>query len=263
MRASRAGPGPSGNVVVTAGSITGTNVPNTLYYSAIPFIGLSTGSVAANGAISAITSLTTIYPKAFCYFPANILATSGQGSTAGFYYCTFSSATAGVAFLNSYTSGSAVAPASPTAVTNGQGAFTGDTGEEFGPTITIAANALGTMGVFDLWCAYTGSNTAGTKTLRVRYSGNAGTVYKANAVAPSTNNINSDWTMFGNAGATNAQIAAFPSNSSGLTAVGGTSVTSAVDTTAATTVVVSLQRNTATDNMVFIMGRGTLQSTGA
>src|SRR5690349_7786608 len=109
----------------TAVAITGgTGIPILLATGGIPLIGLSSGSVAANGAISAITALPAVYPSAYCYFPANALATS---IAAGWYYCTFSTTTAGVAFLDPYTSGIPTIPTSPTAVTDGRGAFTGHT----------------------------------------------------------------------------------------------------------------------------------------
>src|SRR4051812_35901061 len=112
----------------------GTGVPIILSAGGIPFIALSSGSVAANGAISAISGLNAIYPNAYCWFPANIVATV---AAAGWRYCTFSSTTAGVAFLDTYTSGKATIPASPTAVTDGKGAFTGEIAEIAGLTITI------------------------------------------------------------------------------------------------------------------------------
>lgn len=138
--------------------------PYIIAKSAIPFIWLSTGSIAANGAISAITALPRAYPRAYCYFPANALATS---IAAGWRYCTFSTTTAGVAFLDTYTSGVPVIPSSPTAVTDGKGAYTGVTSETAGQTIAMPALAANDAFLFefDIEC----SNTANAKSIKTRY----------------------------------------------------------------------------------------------
>jgi hypothetical protein len=151
-----------------------SGVETVLYMGGVPFIGLSSGSVAANGVISAITALPAIYPDAYCYFPANALATA---IAAGWYYCTFSTTTAGVAFLNTYTSGAATIPASPTAVSDGKGAFLGDTAEEFGPTITVPPLGVGSSVTYQVAC--TATNNPNAKTLRIRQSGSGGTAFLA------------------------------------------------------------------------------------
>jgi hypothetical protein len=126
---------------VSAPQVTGIEI--IVAHTAIPFIHISSGSIAANGAISGITALPSAYPRAYCYFPANALATS---ISAGWYYCTFSTTTAGVAFLDTYTSGVPTIPSSPTAVTDGKGAYTGDITERAGITLTVPAGAMGPNG---------------------------------------------------------------------------------------------------------------------
>lgn len=157
-------------VAITGGTITGTNVPYVLSKSGIPFISLSSGSVSAVGAISAITALPTTYASAYCWFPANALATA---IAAGWYYCTFSSATAGTAFLNTYTSGTPTIPASPTAVTDGKGAFTGNATTVTGPTIAVAAGLLGTKGLLRAYVDLSATNSAGTKIVVMKYGSTA------------------------------------------------------------------------------------------
>lgn len=177
---------PTGSASITGGTITGItdlavadggtggstgleaarnlSHPYVVAKSSIPFIWLSSGSVAANGAISGITALPRAYPRAYCYFPANILATV---SAAGWYYCTFSTTTAGVAFLDSYTSGIPTVPASPAAVSDGKGAFTSVTAETAGQTIAmpaLAANDAFTIDM-DIECP----NNANAKTIKARY----------------------------------------------------------------------------------------------
>lgn len=225
------------------GAAANLGVPYVLYKGSIPFIGLSSGSVAANGAISGITALPAVYPDAYCYFPANILATS---NAAGWKYCTFSTTTAGVAFLDTYTSGQATIPASPAPVVDGKGAFTGDTGEEFGITISVPALAVNSS--IRIAKSYFNTNNANAKTYRIRLSGNAGTVFVSTlgtSIAGGSNN-----TRIFNTGATNKQFSDMVGAANGTAAV--TAILGTVDTSAATTLVFSLQRATATDNAVLI-----------
>lgn len=220
--------------------------PFILGKSSIPFIGLSSGSVAANGAISGITALPLIYASAYCYFPANALATS---IAAGWYYCTFSSTTAGTAFLNTYTSGVPTIPGSPTAVTDGKGAFTGDTSERVGVSISVPANSLAANGALAIEGAYNYTNSGNNKTFRIRVGGIAGTVIHADANV--TTQLNSAArARLANRGATNVQV-----GSSMVTRANGSLTTApiqaAIDTTGATTIDFTAVRATATDNTVW------------
>lgn len=214
--------------------------------SQIPLIGLSSGSVAANGAISGITALPQIYPRAFCYFPANILATA---IAAGWYYCTFSSTTAGVAFLNSWTPGTAppTIPTSPTAVTDGKGAFTGDTSEQQ-LIIPIAAGALGANGQIEVFARSGHTNSAGTKTFRIRFGGAAGLAYLQ--ATQTTTIFGHYYSVIGNAGTEATQEGSGWGVISTGTAFGQVTQLGTVDTTAATDVRIANVRNTATDNAV-------------
>jgi hypothetical protein len=225
---------------------TGGNVAFGLAGSGIPIIGLSSGSVSAVGAISAITALPLVYPAAYCYFPANILAGS---IAAGFYYCTFASTTTGTAFLNQWTSGLPTIPSSPTAVTAGQGAFTGDTTEEFLPSIAIPALGVNSQIYVDNTVAAT--NSAGSKSVKFRHSGSGGTVLFTNAITTSQSArlIGTS----GNAGATNSQDVTFFTVNQAGAAFNGTPAIAAVQTNVATTGVLSLQRGTATDNIILFV----------
>lgn len=240
---------PSGLVIPNVsftGNITGAD--RTLAQSGIPLIGLSSGSVSAAGAISGITALPLAYPAAYCYFPANALATS---IAAGWYYCTFSTTTAGTAYLNTWDGTSVPAiPASPTAVTDGKGAFTGDTSEEAGPMIALSANALGKNGRIIWEFNVQGTNNANSKIVRGRWSGTSGTVLFAPSV--SSNSQMGHIYATSNAGATNSQ------STTGLASAPVTlyqQVLSSIDSTAATTLVLAIQRGTATDNLVIASWR--------
>lgn len=249
---------PTGTASITGGTLTGTNVPYVLASSSLPLIGLSTGSVAANGAISAITALPVAYPHAFCYFPANALATA---IAAGWYYCTFSTTTAGTAFLNSWTPGTAppTVPSSPTAVVDGKGAFTGDTTEQ-GLIVPVAANAMGPNGRLIVTVRSTYTNSAGTKTFRVRFSGAAGTIHmNTGGLTTTVANVIEGW--IANDGTTGTQ---FSNNvqflAPNVVAQAASTNTSSVDTTAAgNDLRITAQRNTATDNAVIESIRVQLQ----
>jgi hypothetical protein len=229
-------------------------VPYILVKAGIPFISLSSGSVAAGGGISGITALPVAYPRAYCYFPANALAAA---ITAGWYYCTFSTTTAGTAFLDTYTSGMPTIPASPTPVVAGQGAYTGDTGEEFGPTITIPAGAMGANGAVQWQDSITVNNTANAKTCRLRFSGSGGTVVNSqNAI--SVTGTSSIVEGINNGVATSQTWA----HLAGTLAAGSPAVYTAVNTANASSVVKSLQKATATDNIVLEFFTMLLLSTG-
>lgn len=226
------------------GNRIGVSYP--LSVGGIPLIGLSSGSVSSTGVISGITALPLAYPSAFCYFPANILATT---IAAGWYYCTFSTTTAGIAFLNTYTSGTPTSPASPTAVTDGKGAFTGVITEIFGHTITVPANAMGANGAIRVVVSAAANNNADGKTLSLRFSGNAGPQLIIQSVASQPQAGGTF--LISNTGATNAQLSSAPSFCGTVPTTA--SALGTADTTAATTVVLSTQRATATDNLIILL----------
>lgn len=229
-------------VSVSQGSAFSAGIPVTLHRGGIPLIGLSSGSVAANGAISGITALPRIYPDAYCYFPANILATS---IAAGWYYCTFSTTTAGVAFLDTYTSGVPTIPTSPTPVTDGKGAFTGDTSEEVGIIVSIPALAANSVTRYEVFVETT--NNANSKQLRIRESGGAGTqfisqVFQSVTMGGSINFI-----------ANNGSVSKQDSGSPGIGGGGAPSIAlGTVNRGVATTGAITLTRATATDNFILL-----------
>ncbi len=210
--------------------------------NALPFIGLSSGSVSAAGAISGITALPFTYASAYCYFPANALATS---IAAGWYYCTFSSTTAGTAFLNTYTSGIPTIPGSPTAVTDGKGAFTGVTGSVAGPTFAIAGNVIGPTGQLKIYGSDGYTNSVGTKTVIVQFGGSNFFSLAA------TTSVNRAWQLrIANRSAANSQITEnFDFAGGSVLAYGGSAVFT-VDTTTSQNLIFFTNRNTATDNHI-------------
>lgn len=119
-----------------------------------------------------------------------------------------------------------------------------DTTEDTLATITVPANALGANGALLVHVAFSGTNSANTKILRVRYSGAAGTTVAATI----STNVNAAMTlMIGNQNAAGSQR---------WTTVGSISIaptpistTSAVDTTGPTTLVLTGQKQLGAETM--------------
>lgn len=235
----------------TVASAQQAKAPYVLAKGGIPLIGVATGTMANNGAMTIGTALPLIYPDAYFYMPAGSVA-AGVPAAATWLYGTCTTATACTVFNNSYTSGVPTIPASPVAFsTTGPGAFTGDTGEEFGNTITVPANSMGPNGQIRIALGYFVPNNADTKTARIRLSGNSGTIFAAPALAnfPGAKLF----ATIANTGATGKQIAEWvgaPYSAGGGMISSGVAVLGTIDTTASMTLVFSIQRGTATDNII-------------
>jgi len=115
-----------------------------------------------------------------------------------------------------------------------------DTTENVLATCTVPANALGLSGTLRITTTWAYTNSANTKTLRVRYSGAAGTAFTS--LAPTTTASAYLLTLITNRNATNAQIGGALSTGLGFSASSGVAVTASVVTTADTTVVITGQK---------------------
>lgn len=238
----------SGNAVGPGGASGVT--PLCIAKSGIPFINISSGTMGNNGALSAITALPLTYSGgAYIWLPAGAIA-AGVPAAAAWYWCVFSSTTAGTVYNSTYTSGVPTIGTTTAFSTTGPGAFTGDTGEVFGPQITVPAGSIGPNGDLQIFTSWNFTNSAGTKALRVRYSGTAGTQFMSSTGLTTQLGARA-LTEIQNRGLTNSQYGStgFGATQSG-SVISAIVAQSAVDTTAATTVVFSGQRNTATDNII-------------
>lgn len=232
----------------------GTGIPIKLLESGVSLIHVSSGSMANNGAMSGLTALPFTYANCYVLLPANAIA-AGTPAADTWYFAQMSSATAGTVFNNLLSAnlsslGEPLIPASPTAfVTTGPGAFAGSTAEVAALTITIPANALGAKGQVHIETEQNGNATAGAKNLRVRYSGGAGTVLVA---AQSTTTGQRNWTRICNRGTGAQYCSALGFNLSGGAGAGVPTAAqqTAIDTTASSTVVITLQKATATDHTI-------------
>ncbi len=219
--------------------------PVVLARSGIPMIKVSSGSIGNNGALTAITALPLTYASCYLYLPA---AAISAGSTAGWYYAVMSSTTAGTIYNNTYTTGVPSVPSSPTAfATTGPGAFTGDTTEQ-GASITLPGNALGANGGFEVWHTYSMTSSANNKTCRVRWDGSSGTQFAQPVL---TTSVSENYiTRVYNRGATNKQVVFATAAGTPVGASNGSPVTGAIDSTADTTIFISVHNANAADNHI-------------
>jgi len=147
----------------------------------------------------------------------------------------------------------AIALARGTVVVLGQSAVAvsggADTNENILATITVPAGAMQEDGRIRITCSFTVNNNGNAKTVRVRFSGIGGTIYKSASLTlvlsakfvVEIQNRNSEASQVGSASAA--------STHSGLEPSTAALVTSAVDTSVATTIVITAQKAVAGDTM--------------
>lgn len=124
-----------------------------------------------------------------------------------------------------------------------------DANENILATVTIPAGALGTTGVARVKAAFSFTNSGNAKTMRIRYSGIGGTIYGTVAL---TNQLYTEMTVhIGNKGATNSQGGGYTELRNAALSQ-DYSITSAVDTTAATTVVITGQKAVAGETLTLV-----------
>ena len=123
-----------------------------------------------------------------------------------------------------------------------------DTNENTLATITVTANSIGPNGHVRIRTTWTITNSANTKTLRVRFSGGSGTVYMAVALgAQATHN---DLTEIHNRNSASSQVSGKPSSQVAIgQASTGALITSSVDTTVDTTIVITGQKALGTETL--------------
>lgn len=177
-------------------------VPQVLYKIGIPFIMPSGASMnmGNNGALTSVAGLNTTYAKCYCYFPANQIF---AGSTAGWYYTTFSSATAATVFNNTYTSGIPTIPGSPTSfVTTGPGAITQTTGADITVLTLAAAGAtIDLNGQFLVDMLFANGGVATNKIYKASYGGTG-----FFSTTQTTNKSAAGYRTIANRGVTNSQV---------------------------------------------------------
>jgi hypothetical protein len=109
---------------------------------------------------------------------------------------------------------------------------------------TVAIPVLSANGLLRITAIWGCTNNGNVKTVRIRYSGAAGTQY-LNLGVTSTAGVTT-LTWIGNRGATNSQLGP---NGTSTSFAAGSITTSSVDTTAATSIVFTGQKATGTDTL--------------
>lgn len=212
----------------------------------IPFIHLSSGSIGNNGALTGVTALPTTFSNgAWVLLPAGAIA-AGVPAAAAWYWCVFSSTTAGTIYNSTYSSGVPGLGTATAFATTGPGAFTGLVTENNGPSISITAGAMGANGMIEVDTYLKAVGAGGGKTIKTKFG--ATTVYTA---APGTGDASNRSRIANLSGVQTAQVAGnFPTistDSVGLTFP-------AENTANAVTVAISLQKASATDHAILPFG---------
>ncbi len=225
--------------VGSSGTFPGNSL-SILAQTAIPVIFVSSGSIGNNGALSGLTALPTTYANCYVALPAGALF---AGSLAGVYFCQMSGTTAGTVFNNVYSAEQPTIPASPVPfVSTGPGAYTQTTGSPVTLyTFTVPANVMGPNGAIYCSSVWSYNNSAGNKTLNIKYGGTNLT----NATGTTTTTNNAPNQIMQNRGLTNSQVVLAGTLAGGASA--GALVYSSVDTTASQQLLANAQLATATD----------------
>lgn len=125
-----------------------------------------------------------------------------------------------------------------------------DTNEDTLATITVPANAMGANGMLRVTAMWAYTSSANNKTLRIRYSGGSGTAFFQ--TTQTTNAGMSATILIANTNVTNAQIGYIDASSTTFGGAIVTRPTAAVDTTAATTVVITGTKASAGETMQLV-----------
>lgn len=213
-----------------------------LLSSGIPFIKASSGSMANNGAVSGLAVLPKTYSNgAYIYLPANAI---NAGSAAGWYWFVASSTTAGTVYNCTYTSGP-VRPCAATAfVTTGPGAFTGSTAAITAWSVTLPANLMGINGTVEIQVGTGLVNIAGGNKIYTVSLG-AGVIWTVTAVSHTS--------LFATMAAVNRGVATAQTtrtfyDTSSSTNFGTVGTDLAINTSADTTVSMTIQCSNAGDH---------------
>lgn len=198
------------------------------------------GVIGANGALTLGSSLPLTYSNgAYMYFPA---ASIGAATPAALFWVVMTSGTTGTIYNNVYTSGNPLFIASPVAFSGTAGStYTQDLTEITVSSVTIPGNALGANGQIHATALFSVANTAGSKNLKEKFSGNG--TYTVGATSTSSARLESNVI---NNGANMQKVANATTGYSAATA-GGAVTRTITDTTIDQLFVHTVQLSAATD----------------
>lgn len=206
----------------------------------------SSGSVAANGALT----LTTAIPLSggyswgcYMYLPAGA---AYAASVAGLYYVEMTANNTGTIYDNRYTSGSPTIPATKTPiVAAGPGAYTQTTSPVDLITVTLPANTLGANGRVLHQPAWVFPNNANNKVISTTFGG-------SNIYAKTRTTATQETPLIDirNRGVTNRQFSAWGNTGVPATASTAGVTNTSIDTTADVNIITRGQLAVATDYII-------------
>jgi hypothetical protein len=147
--------------------------PITLFQWSVPISFATTGTVATNGTFTNTTLVLTYSSGLWMYFPAGAITDPDVGSAAGWYWCVFSSATAGQVKKNySAALGIPIAPAVVGANAVGSNsAFTGQTASVVNAIGTLPGGAMGIAGSLRISTLMQATNNSNAKIIALTANG--------------------------------------------------------------------------------------------
>lgn len=123
---------------------------------------------------------------------------------------------------------------------------TGDTNENILATITIPGGSVGANGIIEVFTSWSYTNSVNAKTLRVRLGGAAGPQYLF--IAPTTTASLTDMRIIQNRNSASSQVGSH-NNFAPLNTTTSALVTSAVNTSAETSIVISGQNGLSSETI--------------
>lgn len=122
-----------------------------------------------------------------------------------------------------------------------------DTNENTLATVTVPAGAMGANGVLRITALWSVTNNANAKTIRMRFSGAAGTVFYSQGLASLVSAH--QMVLIRNRNSQSSQVGFAAAVAATFTTTTGSPTTASVDTSAATTLLFTVQKATGTDTM--------------
>lgn len=218
-------------------------VSPSFFKSGIPIISCSTGSMANNGALTAITALPTTYSGgAWVNLPAGAIA-AGVPAAQTSYWAVFTTSQAATIYNNIQpATGFPTPPTTLTPfVTTGPGVFAGITAATVLLTVPLPGGSMGANGELRVTLAGNYTNSSGTKAFTVKLGA---TAYLSNTPTTTTN-------MYSNLLISNSNAQTINKGFWADINVGSTStIYGAIDTSTAQNITFNITDNTATDNFV-------------
>jgi hypothetical protein len=219
-----------------------TNVPvrRVLGSQSIPCILAPSGTIATAGTVTLGTAVALTYPRAWVHFPAGAVV----GGLAGWYYCVFTTTTAGTVYTAfQATMEKPYIPSTLTVSVGSNAAYTAATGADVVMgSVVVPASMLGQFGQIDVHAFMSYLDSANDKISKLLFGGSA----VVSLTATTTDGLTIRKRIANRH--TNQQV--IQADLAEGAASGTTATFLAIDTTADVVVAISGQKETATEYMV-------------